>query len=1263
MHTQPYPVHRALRWCTIGASLSLIVLGVLVLIGWHIAAQSTLVVAFGEAPMHPGTALALLLCGVGCLAFSKYHPRWPVVGFVGAALIGALALLERVASVNLGASSTLAVLALPAQPYPIAPNTALGLVCGAGALLVLHAAPPFPRRGLVAAILSAAVAICASVALFGYLFGVSVAYAWGEHAQMPQLSVVGLLALSVAGIAGAWANDLTSEAQTPPWLSGLVLAAVLATTLSMAAAIHIDYHAQQKAATQAAASAATDLLELALRDRLHALERMAHRWSTHGGIPQAEWAQDATRYLADYPGYLAIAVVRADGTTRYVVPQASEAGAGRVAGTEQDALLAATQFRQGHAFGTVSTLRHGEAALAVALPLHMAARPDGFLIATIDVSVLLDSVLHTQAPGYAIAVYEGSALRYCRCAPQQAAHTSDIGYDAPLALPDATWRLRTSPDTAAGGITSPLVPLTLVLGATIVVLLGGTFAMARKAGVANRDLYRQMAAREQAEDALRTSEARYRSVVAALSEGIVVQNADGAILTCNASAERVLGLSADQLCGRTSIDPRWHAVRGDGSPFPGEDHPAMVALRTGQPQQNVIMGVYKPDDTQTWLSVNAQPLLLPGEDTPQAVVASFFDITEQRNAEARLRYQKTLLECQSEASAEGILVVGADRHWRYVNRRFAELWSLPDEVVAAGRSAVVLPVVARQTADPDSFMHWVNAAYTEPFRSQQREISLADGRVFECYTAPVHDGELLYGRAWYYRDITERKAVERMKSEFIGVVSHELRTPLTSIRGALGLINGGVVGDLPPRAREMVAIAHKNSERLVRLINDILDIEKLESSGLSLDLKPLSLAELAAQAVEANGAFAAQFGVSLVLAQPLPAALIAADADRLMQVLANLLSNAAKFAPRDSCVEVALAIRGGSACVSVTDHGAGISEAFRARIFQKFAQADSADTRKKGGTGLGLSIVKAIVEAHGGEISFTSAPGCTTFTVALPLIHEPSAPAAPAHEPAPAAHILVCEDDPDIATVLAQMLRDEGYTTDVAYTSSAARAQLAARHYDGMTLDLGLPEQDGLSLLRELRDAPHTAMLPVVVVSAHLDQQRRGVTANALGVSDWLEKPVDAPRLLAAVRRVMQRNNTLPRILHIEDDADIARVIATLLHDQASVTHVAGCQAALTALGQQPFDLALLDLQLPDGSGETVLTLLRQRAPTLPVVLFSVNEASPALASQVAAALVKSRTDERQLMEVIAALIPARAAQLVPPLIQRKPKEVRDGSY
>ncbi len=235
------------------------------------------------------------------------------------------------------------------------------------------------------------------------------------------------------------------------------------------------------------------------------------------------------------------------------------------------------------------------------------------------------------------------------------------------------------------------------------------------------------------------------------------------------------------------------------------------------------------------------------------------------------------------------------------------------------------------------------------------------------------------------RDVTEQKRAERMKDEFIATVSHELRTPVTAIAGPLGLLAGGAAGDLPDPVRRLVTMAHNNSNRLARLINDILDIEKIELGNMTFNVRRIDVKRLVEQAIEANRALAEKFGVPVRLNTDAADAAIRTDSDRLMQVLTNLLSNAVKFSPPGEEAVVSIETRDDCVRIAVRDHGPGIPDEFKTLIFEKFAQVDATDARQKGGTGLGLSIVRQTMIRLGGSVGHVAAPsGGTIFHVDVP---------------------------------------------------------------------------------------------------------------------------------------------------------------------------------------------------------------------------------------------------------------------------------------
>ena len=330
-------------------------------------------------------------------------------------------------------------------------------------------------------------------------------------------------------------------------------------------------------------------------------------------------------------------------------------------------------------------------------------------------------------------------------------------------------------------------------------------------------------------------------------------------------------------------------------------------------------------------------------------------------------------------------------------------------------------------------------------------------------------------------DILQLRELEQMKSAFVSTVSHELRTPLTSVRGALGLVLGGAAGEVAPKTRDLLRIAHQNTERLIRLINDILDIEKLESGHLVLRRERCDLAGLARTTIAALDAFAAEHDVRVVLdAAPAEQVVVVADADRLVQVATNLVSNAVKFSPKGATVRVGVAMADGSARLTVSDDGPGIPVEFQSRIFGRFQQADSSGSRAHGGTGLGLAIVRSITELHGGTVRFETAPGAgTTFIVELPV--ETPATLHAAGPDARGDRILLVDSDPDMRRILEALCAPLGEVVAVSSLEEGWRVA-SERRFDAVVADpAGDPE--GLAFLRRLRTLPRFDGVPMLVFS------------------------------------------------------------------------------------------------------------------------------------------------------------------------------------
>ena len=368
-------------------------------------------------------------------------------------------------------------------------------------------------------------------------------------------------------------------------------------------------------------------------------------------------------------------------------------------------------------------------------------------------------------------------------------------------------------------------------------------------------------------------------------------------------------------------------------------------------------------------------------------------------------------------------------------------------------------------------------------------------------------------------DITERRSVERMKSEFVANVSHELRTPLTAIIGSLGVIQSDMLDDVPQHIKVFLDMATQNSIRLASLINDILDTEKIESGLISFELRPVPVNTFLQQAIDLNRAYADHMKVRFELMQPVPEANLRADSGRLMQVLTNLLANAAKFSPAGASVAISARQVDDKIRVSVSDCGPGVPEEFRDRIFQKFAQADASNTRRKGGSGLGLCISKALVEKMGGSIGYDSVAGQgATFYFDLPQWRERGVLTAAEGDDR---RVLICEDERDMANLIAIYLKHAGFVTDTAFSASQAKQLLAEHRYCAMTLDLLLPDEHGTSVIRAVRANPATSRLPIVIVSAETGDARDALAHLEASVSAWVDKPFTAQSLIDAVERAL----------------------------------------------------------------------------------------------------------------------------------------------
>jgi PAS domain S-box-containing protein len=599
----------------------------------------------------------------------------------------------------------------------------------------------------------------------------------------------------------------------------------------------------------------------------------------------------------------------------------------------------------------------------------------------------------------------------------------------------------------------------------------------------------------------------HTAILNAANYAMISSSVDGIITSFNSTAERWLGYDAADVIGRP-LSTVWHdqgevrtraaalSVELEREVAPGFE--AFVAkARLGHRDENEWT-IIRRDGSRFpgWVSVSAV-LDVAGQTIGYLGVID--DMTKRNHHDVELRLSEERFRRAFDDAPIGMALVGLTGRWLRVNRSLCDMIGYSEaELLKTDLQAVTHPDDLPEELE---LSRRVLAGEIPSYQMEVRNLHKKGGVVFVKLTVSlVRDpsGTPLY-LVKQSENITERKEIDRMKGEFISTVSHELRTPLTSIRGSLGLIDSGVLGKLPKKAEAMLKIAYQNSERLVRIINDILDLEKSNSGGVELHIERVPIAVFLREALAANQGYGMKYQVRFVL-ESTPDIEVLADPDRLMQAMANLLSNAAKFSPPGSEVSVRALERGLQVRFEVQDYGTGIPQEFQGRIFEKFAQADSSSSRRYEGTGLGLSITRQLVEAMNGTIGFVTVAGKgTIFHFELPragkapnpVPGQPPEPAQPAMASDPHALIAVApllprilhvEDDADLSKVIEAAFAGKVELVN-AGTLEGARALLREGSFSVLMLDAGLADGDGLRLLDQLAEfgAGH---MPVVVLSA-----------------------------------------------------------------------------------------------------------------------------------------------------------------------------------
>lgn len=668
---------------------------------------------------------------------------------------------------------------------------------------------------------------------------------------------------------------------------------------------------------------------------------------------------------------------------------------------------------------------------------------------------------------------------------------------------------------------------------------------------------------------------RMGMILESMGEGVITFTESGQILSANRAAEDAFLAHPDQLVGRS--------MESLLSNVDWEQRGTTLSATTSPAGQGSMLGTHRMltgrrlDGTTFPLEFLVSEVRIDGE---RILIGVGQDVSERERTMKALRESERRFRTVFDNAGMGIVVIdvsdarGADV--LDVNAAFADMVGYSGEELRGTDIALTSHPTDNVMNDAklrEWLMHGTAASYRRDIPYVRRDGSVMWGNI--TFSAIRSEAGIAVYVVAMVQDITQRRRVEQLKDEFVSIVGHELRTPLTSIRGSLGLLEAGVMGELPPEAGEMLTLAVSNTDRLVRLINDMLDIERMDAGRADMELVPVRACDLIDSSCQAVAASAEEAGVTLHVDAD-GTVVVDADADRIVQALVNLIGNAVKFSETGGTVDITATAKGGEALFTVHDSGRGIPASDLEAIFERFHQVDGTDARDKGGTGLGLPIARGIVEHHEGRMWAESRPGeGSTFCFTLPL----------APEPEPAATLLVCGGPAGDADRIAALVDELGCASLRAVDLGEAADLIASQRPAAVVLPA---DADTARWAAGVAQASAARGIPVVAIG-------EGAPPHDLldGLSAWVEKGEGRPGLLSALRLVVPalRHGS---VLIVEDDRDLSAVLARVLEREGSTTRVVRtAEEAVVAIRHTRPSLVILDLVLPGADGYTVVERLR----------------------------------------------------------------------
>jgi PAS domain S-box-containing protein len=728
------------------------------------------------------------------------------------------------------------------------------------------------------------------------------------------------------------------------------------------------------------------------------------------------------------------------------------------------------------------------------------------------------------------------------------------------------------------------------------------------------------------------------SIFTNITEGIVLQSRGGQIFQSNEAAEKILGLTQEELTGRASIDPRWRAVREDGSDYPGTDHPAMIALETGKSQLNKIMGIYEKNGDLKWILINSAPLFNLNDPEPYQVISTFKDITSTKLKEdellesnVRVNEEKKKYENFVYALNQAAIVATTDKKGRIVfaNQNFCNISGLGlNEILGKTHGVVNSGYHSKEffshlwdtilkgevwhgevcNRKKNGDLYWVDSTII-PLQDRQGNIEQFIAIRFDITTRKNLEEKLI-------RSQKSEKKANTAKSQFLANMSHEIRTPMNAI---VGLTEVLLESHLDKEQRGHLEVIARSSNHLLSIINDILDVSKIEAGQMELEKIPFSLEAILDNVAEVMAPLAYQKKIDLnIRIAPKCGDQFIGDPLRLKQLVINLVNNAIKFTPSGEVTVSCQPIDGkkGGLIVLVKDTGIGIPSDKISFLFKEFSQAESSTTRQFGGTGLGLAICKYIATAMGGSIQVESTPGVgSTFTATLPFIESSSENTKNEKDilNLKGMNVLIVDDSHTNQTILEEIFKNWGAQVATAESGQDAIKIVSMglaenKKYQFVFLDCQMPGLNGFESAQVIRAFPGYKSSALIILSSD-DRSGDAKRCSEVGIDKYMVKPVKKRELETLVRSLQMDSNTKPigtpiqmdtvpmvsgdkktRVLLVDDHADNRAVIrAYLKNAPVELVECASGDEAVHAVQTSFFDIIYLDIQMPNKDGFCVL--------------------------------------------------------------------------